>query len=76
MNDYYWNVVIKLETDYKDYGGKIERWDHPEESYFDCSSCVLYKKLDSDWGICFNPNSPRSGMLTYEHQAGHGCHKK
>jgi len=44
-------------------------------TYGDCScGCrwyhVLAGRLGSDWGICANPASPRSGLLTFEHQ---GC---
>jgi hypothetical protein len=44
-------------------------------TYGDCScGCkwyhVLAGRLGSDWGICANPVSPRSGLLTFEHQ---GC---
>ena len=83
FNDDFLKIAPRLPTDYKDYGGEIERWDHPEETYPDCSSgCIYYKRLihtdgtlDPDWGICMNPQSPRSGMLTFEHQAGYTCFK-
>jgi hypothetical protein len=72
------SITKRLPTDYKDYGGNIERWEHPEEFYPDCSTgCRHYRmlegKLESDWGVCTNPRSPRAGLLTFEHQAGHDC---
>jgi len=83
LNDNFLKIVRRLPTDYKDYGGEVERWDHPEETYPDCSTgCVFFKRLvhedgrpDPDWGICLNPHSPRVGMLTFEHQAGFTCFK-
>jgi hypothetical protein len=76
-NNHFWNIVRVLPTDYHDYGGKIERFSHPEEFYPDCINCRFFKKIDNEgWGICSNPNSPRSGLLTYEHQAGFDCFNK
>ena len=31
---------------------------------------VLIGKACFDWGVCVNPQSPRAGLLTFEHQ---GC---
>jgi hypothetical protein len=81
-DDPMWKVVKVLPTDYKDYGGQIERWDDPEKYYPDCASGCrhwrpLYDKAlnkeDYDWGVCSNLSSPRAGLLTWEHQAGSGC---
>jgi len=81
-HDPLWQVVKVLATDYTDYGGEIERWEDVEGYYPDCScGCRFWKPLydkeinkqDFDWGVCANPNSPRSGLLTWEHQAGVGC---
>lgn len=41
----------------------------------DCScGCRWFHILDGirgmDWGVCFNPKSPRCGLLTFEHM---GC---
>lgn len=79
------SITKRLATDYTDYGGQVERWQHPEDFYPDCSSgCRYYRRLvdtsssfkeDSDWGVCTNPRSPRAGLLTFEHQAGHGCYE-
>jgi hypothetical protein len=68
MRDKLLKVVRMLETDYEPYG-KAER-DGP-----DCSSgCRHFVKLagdsGNDWGVCANPDSPRAGLLTFEHQ---GC---
>lgn len=77
-----WAVLKKLDTDYRDYGGKIERWKLMDVNYPDCSSgckhwVPLYDEAnewaDCDWGVCGNPNGPRAGLLTWEHQAGFNC---
>ena len=41
----------------------------------DCScGCKYFHELEGDngmdWGVCFNPKSPRAGLLTFEHM---GC---
>lgn len=76
-----WQVVKILPSDYSEYGGEIERWKN-DELYPDCSSgCRWWRPLwnehsrgpDGDWGICSNSDSARSGLLTWEHQAGYDC---
>jgi hypothetical protein len=41
-----------------------------------CYSCRWYHELAGvralDWGVCFNPDSPRAGLLCFEHM---GCHQ-
>jgi hypothetical protein len=83
-NDKLWQVLTRLPSDYKDYGGEVERWKEVEGYYPDCScGCIFWKPLhdtennkeDFDWGVCVNPNGPRKGLLTWEHQAGVGCFK-
>lgn len=80
-----WAICKRLPTDYRDYGGNIERWEIIELSYPDCScGCKFWVPLydeinewaDCDWGVCTNPNSPRSGLLTWEHQAGFKCFER
>jgi hypothetical protein len=69
-----WAALRILPSDYKDYGGLIERWADPKLAYPDCScGCKFFDAMDSDWGVCLNPSSPRHGLLTWEHQAGFGC---
>lgn len=72
-------LLKRLPTDYSDYGGEIERW-ADSDNYPDCScGCRWFLPLDGelayDWGVCGNPNSPRAGLLTWEHQAGRGCYE-
>jgi len=74
LKDPLWKIVKILPTDYTDYGGGVERWRDPTKGYPDCSSgCRHWWALDADWGVCKNPQSPRAGLLTWEHQAGEGC---
>ena len=73
-----WAVVKRLPTDYTDYGGTIERWADPDAEYPDCSAgckwaIPLEGELGFDWVVCSKPNAPRSGLLTWEHQAGKDC---
>jgi len=80
--DIKWDILKRLATDYTDYGGQVERWKSTKLDYPDCScGCKWWVPLydekndwaDSDWGVCTNINSPRSGLLTWEHQAGFKC---
>ena len=71
-------IVKALPSDYTDYGGSVERW-KDDDDYPDCScGCKFFAPLDgklgADWGVCTNPNGPRCGMLTFEHQTGRGCY--
>lgn len=72
------NILVRKPSDYKDYGGEVERWKNDNESYPDCScGCVHFMELEgemgADWGICTNPKSERQGLLTWEHQNGYKC---
>lgn len=77
MHDRLWEVCKTLPSDFEPYGVRKrdevvqgeDRW------YPDCScGCKFFKKVDgpegADWGVCWNPASPRKGLLTFEHQ---GC---
>lgn len=65
-------LVKRLPTDFEPYG---ERDRETAEPSGDCScGCrhfvPLAGDLGFDWGVCANAASPRSGLLTFEHQ---GC---
>lgn len=67
-----WAEAKKLATDFEPYG-KRKRLDG--EIHGDCScNCRWFHKLEGmrelDWGVCANPESPRAGLLTFEHM---GC---
>ncbi len=64
-----WQITTCLPTDFEPWG-KRERNGPP-----DCScGCNFYHTLEgpqgADWGVCWNPISPRKGLLTFEHM---GC---
>lgn len=68
MHDKLWKILRILDTDYEPYG-------NADREGSDCScGCRRFVKLagdvGNDWGVCSNPESPRSGLLTFEHQ---GC---
>lgn len=65
-------LMIRLPSDFEPYGQRSR--DDPGP---DCSCgckwfAALAGTLGSDWGVCANPESPRVGLLTFEHQ---GCLK-
>jgi hypothetical protein len=65
------SVVKRLPSDFEPYGQRSR----DDEWGPDCScGCRWFIPLEGelrlDWGICYNPGSPRSGLLTFEHQ---GC---
>jgi hypothetical protein len=64
-------IVKKLPSDFAPWGERPR----DDERGPDCSSgCRWYVRLEPglqhDWGVCRNSASPRSGLLTFEHQ---GC---
>ena len=72
------SIMRVLPTDYSDFGGTVERWADPDKNYPDCSvGCKwaewLKGRLGADWCVCTNPNSPRAGLLTFEHMTGADC---
>jgi hypothetical protein len=67
---------VVLPSDWTDYGGTVERWVNGTGA--DCSCGCIHARwlagaLGGDWCICARPGGPRFGLLTFEHQAGHGC---
>ena len=69
-------ITKRLPEDYKPFG-EVKRWENPNLNYPDCSCGCKYfiplkGDLGSDWGVCFNKNSHRYSLLTFEHQ---GCQK-
>jgi hypothetical protein len=68
LHDLLHTVCRHLPTDFEPYGKR-------ERNAPDCSGgcrhfMALPEPLKYDWGVCLNPRSPRSGLLTFEHQ---GC---
>ena len=68
------HVILKrLPSDFEPWGERSRE----NEWGLDCScGCRWFVKLEGmlryDWGVCYNPASPRAGLLTFEHQ---GCPK-
>jgi len=65
------SILKKLPSDFEPWGERSREHD----SGPDCScGCRWFVKLEGmlryDWGVCYNPTSPRAGLLTFEHQ---GC---
>lgn len=65
------DIVKKLPSDFEPLGERSR----DDEWGPDCSmGCKHFKKLAGslgfDWGVCVNKESPRCGLLTFEHQ---GC---
>lgn len=80
MKSNLFDILKILPSDYSDYGGAVERWACGNDDYPDCScGCQFFIGLEdplgADWGICSNSQSPRAGLLTFEHQAGKGCYR-
>ena len=78
LHSHLFNILIRMPSDYSDYGGEIKRWEKENEPYPDCScGCKYFLPLEGnlgyDWGVCCNPKSKRVGLLTWEHQAGFYC---
>ena len=66
-----WDVCRKLRTDWEPLGQR--KWYGRREARPDCDSCVWFAELfhtSPDWGTCANPESERSGLLTFRAQ---GC---
>ena len=67
-----WKVVRRLDSDFEPYGARKREGDNYGP---DCScACRFFHKLHGehgmDWGVCANADSPRAGLLTFEHM---GC---
>jgi hypothetical protein len=70
-HDHLHTIARRLPSDFEPYGER----DRDEDWGPDCScGCrwflQLHGGLQYDWGVCANPASPRSGLLTFEHM---GC---
>jgi hypothetical protein len=69
MHEKLLHIVRKLNTDFEPFG-EISRDDQPDCSYGCRHFINLAREVGDDWGICSNQESPRVGLLTFEHQ---GC---
>ena len=68
-----WAVCKRLPSDFEPYGQRSRETGDGETRDCSCgyaSYHVLIGEARCDWGVCVNPQSPRAGLLTFEHQ---GC---
>jgi len=66
-----WEACRKLPSDWEPHGQR--RWHGRREARPDCDTCRWFAELfrtSPDWGTCANPESERSGLLTFREQ---GC---
>lgn len=66
-----WEACRRLPSDWEPLGQR--RWHGRREVRPDCDTCRWFVELfrtSPDWGVCANPESERSGLLTYR---GQGC---
>lgn len=71
LHDLLWKLCQKLPTDFEPYG----RRSRDDDWGPDCScGCKFFLPVEgdagADWGVCCNQESPRRGLLTFEHM---GC---
>lgn len=76
-HDHLLKIAKHLPTDHEPFGEVTEAM-REAGTFADCSmGCRHFAPLEgalgADWGVCCNPASARVGLLTFEHQAGHGC---
>jgi hypothetical protein len=69
MHERLLHIVRKLDTDFEPFGRRPQD-DRPDCSYGCRHFIKLAHEIGNDWGVCGNPESPRAGLLTFEHQ---GC---
>ncbi len=64
-------VLIRLPSDFEPWGLRSRTNDWGPDCSCGCKYFLELKdNLGYDWGVCTNPDSPRKGLLTFEHQ---GC---
>jgi len=66
-----WQACRKLPSDWEPHGQR--KWQGKREARPDCDTCRWFAELfrtSPDWGTCANPESERSGLLTFREQ---GC---
>lgn len=71
MHQHLLSLVHRLPSDFEPYGNRSRDEDWGPDCSCGCKYFLpIEGKLGLDWGVCANPNSPRVGLLTFEHQ---GC---
>ncbi len=71
MHKHLLTIMPRLPTDFEPYGERSRDTDWGPDCSCGCKHFIpLEGELRYDWGVCVNPDSPRVGLLTFEHQ---GC---
>jgi hypothetical protein len=71
MHEHLLRMMLRLPTDFVPYGERSRDTDWGPDCSCGCKHLLpLEGELRFDWGVCVNPESPRVGLLTFEHQ---GC---
>lgn len=64
-------ICERLPTDFEPFGQRSRETEWgPDCSCGRLHFIELERPLGADWGVCSNPQSPRAGLLMFEHQ---GC---
>jgi len=72
MHEHLHSIVRRLPSDFEPYGQRSRDDDWGPDCSCGCRHFEVLQILPFDWGVCTNPDSPRCGLLTFEHQ---GCAK-
>ena len=69
MHKHLLTIVPQLPTDFEPWGQRSRETDWGPDCSCGCKHFLpLEGELRYDWGACVNPDSPRVGLLTFEHQ--------
>jgi hypothetical protein len=68
-HEHLFEIVTRMPTDFEPWGQRSQPGDPLTQP--DCSChCRFFNRLDGgagvDWGVCVNPRSPRSALLTFK----------
>lgn len=69
VHEHLHSILRRLPSDFEPYGQR-SRDDGGPDCSCGCRHFQPLQVLPSDWGVCTHPDSPRCGLLTFEHQ---GC---
>src|ERR1041384_2636295 len=65
------SVLKRKRTDFQPNGRRSRDTDYGPDCSCGCRFFIEVREpFSGDWGVCVNPESPRAGLLTFEHQ---GC---
>lgn len=65
------DITVKLTSDFQPFGERSRELEYGPDCSCNCKYFVkLQGDLGNDFGVCVNKQSPRKGLLTFEHM---GC---